>query len=166
VDPSITFSLSANSTSFGILAPGVVDTADTNITLTVGTNAASGYSINVKDAGSSTNPGLYNSTATAIIGSADGSYNNTGDLSSVPSGYGLQASCTAGCTTNTDIDSRFRQGSDTVGGLEITDIPLATYASTLSADHTISIVHKAKSASATPAGTYTDTLTYVATGNF
>lgn len=166
VDPTISFSLSANSTTFGTLAPGIIDTADTSITLTVGTNAASGYTVNVKDTGNSTNPGLYNSTASSIIGSADSTYGNTGDLSSLPYGYGLQAQCTAGCTTGTDIASRFRQGSDIVGGLEVTDIQLATFGSALSADHTIVITHKAKSSNTTPAGSYTDTVTYIATGNF
>ncbi len=166
IDPSITFSLSANSTDFGVLSPGVVDTADTNVTLTVGTNAASGYTISVRDAGNTTNPGLYNSSATAIIGSADGSYNDTGDLSSVGSGYGLQIACTAGCTTGTHVNTRWRQGSNVVGGLELTDTEVVTFSSTLSADHTLSVVHKAKSSSTHSAGTYTDTLTYIATGNF
>lgn len=166
VDPSIAFSLTANSTNFGTLAPGVVDTADTNITLQVGTNAANGYTISVKDAGNNSNPGLYSSSSSTLIGSADGSYNATADLSTAGSGYGIQASCTAGCTTGSHISSNYRQGTDVVGGLTLTASVLATFPSTLSADHTIQVVHKAKAASTTPAGSYSDTITYVATGNF
>ncbi|TSC91460.1 MAG: Uncharacterized protein CEN92_272 [Candidatus Berkelbacteria bacterium Licking1014_96] len=166
VDPSITFSLSANSSAFGTLAPGVIDTADTNITLTVGTNAGTGYTITVRDSGGNGNPGLWNSVASAIIGSADASYNNTADLTAVSLGYGLQATCTAGCTTGTDIDARWRQGADTVGGLEITATTMVNYTTTLSANHTVQVVHKAKASTFTPAGSYADTLTYIATGNF
>jgi len=166
VDPTITFTLSANSSAFGTLAPGVIDTADTNIILTIGTNAGTGYTVTVKDSGGGGNPGLWNATASAIIGSADASYNNTADLTGVSVGYGLQATCTAGCTTNPDIDSRWRQGADTVGGLEITATTMVNYTTTLSANHTVQVVHKAKASSFTPAGSYADTLTYIATGNF
>ena len=166
VDPSITFALSAHVSNFNTLAPGVVDTADTNITLTIGTNGNGGYTVNVKDAGSGSNPGLWNATASAIIGSADASYNATADLTAVSVGYGLQASCTAGCTTATDITSDFRQGSDTVGGVTLADKLLANYTSAPTANHTIAIVHKAKAATFTKAGSYTDVLTYIATGRF
>jgi hypothetical protein len=110
---------------------------------------------------------MYNSVGAGyLIGSADGSYNDTGDLSSLGLGYGLQASCTAGCTTNTHVTSRYRQGSDIVGGLETTASSLAAYDTTMTADHTIQVVHKMKAASTTPSGTYNDSITYIATGNF
>jgi len=166
VDPTITLSLTATSTAFGTLAPGVVDTADTNITLTIGTNANNGYTITVRDVGDTANPGLYAAATLSIIGSADATYGDTGDLSAINLGYGLQASCTAGCATNPNVAVRWRQGGDVVGGLEITDTDLVTYNTALTVDHTIQIVHKAKVSTFTPAGSYNDVLTYIATGNF
>lgn len=166
VDPSITFSLSANTSSFGTLAPGVVDTAGTTVTLTVGTNGNGGYLITVRDAGNGANPGLYNSVGSAIIGSADASYNATGNLDSVPEGYGLQAACTAGCTTVTHVASDFRQATNIVGGVTRTNKNLVTYASPTSTDHTITNTYKAKASASTKAGSYTDTLTYIATATF
>ncbi len=162
IDPTITFTLSANATAFGTLSPGIVDTSAPNITLTIGTNAASGYTIGVRDAGSSTNPGLYKSAApTDIIGSADDTYANTADLSAVAAGYGLQAS-----SATATIAARYDQSGDNVGGLEITDTTLASYATALASDHTITIVHKARSGAFKKAGSYSDTLTYIATANF
>jgi hypothetical protein len=166
VDPSITFSVSANASAFGVLAAGILDTAGTNVTLTVGTNGGGGYTITVRDVGSGTNSGLYNAGVASIIGSADGAYGDTADLSSAPLGYGLQISCTAGCTTGTDVNTRWRQGADVVGGLEITDTEVVTYGAATTSDHTLSVVHKAKSSASTKAGTYTDTLTYIATATF
>ena len=166
VDPSLTFSLSANTTAFGVLAPGVVDTADTNITLTIGTNGFGGYSISVRDAGSTTNPGLYNSSASSLIGSADGTYHHDGNLASVAEGFGLQITCSAGCTTGTDVAADWRVGSDTVGGLTLAAKNVVTYASSTTADHTLAVVHKAKASASTKAGSYTDTLTYIASASF
>lgn len=166
VDPSITFSLSGTSSAFGTLVPGVVDTADTVITLTVGTNGNGGYMITVRDVGNTTNPGLYSSLASSLIGSADGSYNATADLSSVPTGYGMQAACTAGCTTNTHVNSDYRQAANTVGAFTLTDKNVVTYGSSTSADHTITNTYKARASASTKAGSYTDTLTYIATATF
>lgn len=159
VDPTITFSLSANSTAFGTLSSSSVTTASPNITLTVSTNAESGYSITVQDAGSGSNPGLYNSSAASLIGSADYSYTNTTDLSSV-AGYGIQAS-----SASATIDTRYDQTGTTVGGFEITPQTLATYGSPASS-HTVTITSKAKVTGSTAAGSYTDTVTFIATGNF
>lgn len=166
VDPSITFSLSAAASTFGILSPGVVKTGGTVITLTVGTNANGGYSISVRDTGSGANPGLWSSAASSLIGSADGSYNATGDLASVPLGFGIQAACTAGCTTNTDVASDFRQGASVVGGITLAAKNLATYANSTASDHTITNTYKAKASASTKAGSYSDTLTYIATATF
>ncbi len=161
IDPVITFSLSANATDFGTLAPGIVDTSSPNITLTIGTNANSGYTITVRDQGNGSNPGLYKSASpTDIIGSADDSYSDTANLDSVI-GYGIQ-----GSSAQATIATRYNQSGNTVGGLEIIDTTLASYASAMSADHTITVTHKAKSGSYKKAGSYSDTLTYIATANF
>lgn len=159
VDPTITFSLSANSTAFGAINSSTVTTSSPNITLTVSTNAANGYSISVHDAGNTTNPGLYNTDAAFLVGSADYSYANTANLASV-AGYGIQAT-----SATATIDARYAQTVENVGGYEITAQNLATYASPASA-HTVEITSMAKVTGATPAGSYTDTVTVIATGNF
>ncbi len=162
IDPTITFSLSANATAFGTLSPGIVATSTPDITLTIGTNADSGYTITVRDQGSGSNPGLYKSASpTDIIGSADDSYNNTGDLGALSSGYGIQ-----GSSATATIGARYDVSGNNVGGLEITDTTIASYATALSADHTITIVHKAKASAYKKVGSYSDTLTYIATANF
>jgi hypothetical protein len=169
VDPSITFSLSGNSSTFASsLSAGIVRTAATVITLTVGTNGNSGYMITVRDVGNTTNPGLYNAAASAIIGSADGAYAATADLDNVgvSVGYGMQAACTAGCTTVTHVNSDYRQGVNVVGAFTVTDKSIVTYTSSTTTDHTITNTYKAKASASTKAGSYTDTLTYIATATF
>ena len=159
VDPTITFSLSANSTAFGTLSSTSVTTSSPNITLTVSTNATNGYTITVQDAGDASNPGLYNSDASFMIGSADYSYSNSADLASV-AGYGIQ-----GFSATATIASPYNVSGDNVGGYELTAQNLATYSGTADT-HTVTITSKAKVTGATPAGTYNDTVTVIATGNF
>ena len=161
VNPSITFSLSANSSAFGELSTGSITTSSPNITLTIGTNAQSGYTITVQDAGNATNPGLYNSTATSLIGSADAAYADTATLAAGTEGYGIQ-----GSSASATIATRYLQTGNAVGGMELTATTLASYSSSMSANHTVTVIHKAAISTFTKAGSYTDTLTYIATGNF
>jgi len=159
VDPTLTFTVSDTLTAFGTLSSTSVTTSSPNITLTVSTNAQSGYTITVKDAGNGTNPGLYNSTAAFIIGSADYSYGNSANLASV-AGYGIQ-----GSSATATVASPYNVSGDNVGGYELVAQNLATY-SGLADNHTITITSKAKITGSTPAGAYTDTVTVIATGNF
>ena len=159
VDPTITFSLSATSTDFSTLSSTSVTTSSPNIVLTISTNAQSGYTITVQDAGDTSDPGLYNSDASFMIGSADYSYGNSADLSAV-AGYGIQ-----GSSATATIASPYNVTTDNVGGYELTAQSLATYAGTADT-HTVTITSKAKVTGATPAGTYNDTVTVIATGNF
>ena len=134
-------------------------TSTPNIVLTVGTNATSGYTISIYDAGDTSDPGMKQVSGAFMIGSADYSYNDTADLSSV-AGYGIQ-----GSSATATIDTRYDQTGDNVGGYELTAQSLATYGSTADG-HTITITSKAKITSATPAGSYGDTVTVIAVGNF
>lgn len=161
VGPSITFTISATSSDFGELPVGSVDTSSPNISLVVGTNAVNGYTITVQDSGDTSNPGLYNSIASYLIGSANATYDNTDTLVGGVEGYGIQAS-----SGDATIAARYDQTGDDVGGLELTATALASYATNMTANHTIVIVHKAAISTFTAAGSYSDTLTYVATGNF
>lgn len=170
VDPSITFTLSANSSAFGTLSTSAIDIADTNITLTVGTNAQSGYTVTAQDSGSGTNPGLYNSNASALIGSTDSSFSNgPTDLTPGTEGYGI---CAYGSSGSPTIAARYTSGGagcasdDWVGGLEITATTIFSRATSMTANDAAIVVHKAAIANWTAAGSYTDTITYIATGNF
>jgi len=165
VDPSITFSLSANSSAFGTLSTGSVTNAGTDITLTAGTNSANGYTVTVKDTGSGSNPGLYSSTASYLIGSTNASYDDGPTaLSAGTEGYGICVSATTGSPT---VATRYNTCSTTnVGGLEIAATTIISRATQMSSNDTATVKHKAAIASFTKAGSYTDTLTYIATGNF
>ena len=165
VDPSITFSLSANSSAFGTLSTGSVTTSGTDITLTIGTNAGSGYTVTVRDAGDTSNPGLYNSDASYIIGSTDSSYSDgPTTLVAGTEGYGIYVSGTSGTPT---VAARYNGGSGSqVGGLEIADTTIISRITSMSSSDTATIKHMAAIGSFTVAGSYADTLTYIATGNF
>jgi hypothetical protein len=158
VDPTITFSISNTATNFGTLS-GAVTTSATDIVATISTNAANGYSVTISDQGNGVNPGLNNATANYLLGSADGSYSATTDLTSAY-GYGIQAS--SGTAT---VAARYNQTGNTVGGLSRTAQALAS--STGVADtHQVTIVSKARVSGSVPAGNYTDSVTLIATANF
>lgn len=165
VDPSITFTLSANATAFGSMPVSSVDTSDTNIVLVCGTNADNGYMIYVNDAGNGTNPGLYNSAADYTIGSSTAAFaNGPTVLSNGVEGYGIRAQGTAGTPT---IDAPYNNGAaGTVGGLKLAQTPLAHHDGNMTANDSITVYHHAAVAAFSAAGNYTDTITYVATGRF
>jgi hypothetical protein len=159
VDPTLTMSLSATSTAFGALSSTSVTTSSPNIDVTISTNAQNGYTVKISDAGDGNNPGLYSSQNSYVIGSADYTYGNSADLSSV-AGYGIQ--CSSGSAT---CASPYNVSSDNVGGYELAAQNLASYSGTASS-HTVTITSKAKVTGATPAGSYVDTVTIVTVGNF
>jgi hypothetical protein len=159
VDPTITFSLDHTSTDFGTISATSVKTSSPNITLQTSTNATSGYTISIQDQGSGSNPGLYNSVSSYLLGSADASYNSTADLSSV-AGYGIQAT-----SATATIAARYNQTSNTVGGYSRTPQTLASYNSVADSQQ-VTITSKAKVTGSSPAGSYADTITVIATANF
>lgn len=168
VDPSIACSVDNTSTAFGTIAVNTIDTASSTITWTVSTNSANGYGLTVRDAGNGTNPGLYSATAGYIIGSADNSFNNSGDLGSLSIGYGLQGTKTNGDSgsATTTVAATYDVSGNNVGGLERTAQTLAS-ASGPVASATVTSTLKAKISGLVPPGTdYTDTLTYICTGLF
>ncbi|MFC1651780.1 hypothetical protein ACFL24_01325 [Patescibacteria group bacterium] len=161
IAPSITFTISATSSSFGELSTGSIATSTPDITLTVGTNAGNGYLISVRNEGDTVNPGLYNNSASYLIGSTNATYDNTDTLVAGTEGYGIQSS-----SGDATIDARYDQTGNDVGGLEITDQNLATYTTTMASNHTVTVVHKVAIASFSASGNYADTLTYIATANY
>jgi hypothetical protein len=155
VDPSITFSLSTNASAFGALSTGSVTTASPNITLTVATNAGAGYSITVRDLGNGTNGGLYNSGVNYLIQSTSAT------LAAGTEGYGIQAT-----SATATVAAPYNVSGNVVGALSTTPQSLATYSTNTTANHTVAVTHKAAISGSTKAGSFSDTLTYIATGNF
>lgn len=171
VDPSITCAFTGMTTTFASLTTGAISTSDTSTTITLSTNAGSGLNVTVYDAGNATNPGLYKSSGTTyLIGSADSSYTNIATLAAGTDGFGLTASSSGGSGATLTVDGRFDAsgGSNEVGGLEVgasAAVPIAAATGAL-ASRVLTIVHKAAVSGLAPAGSYTDTLTYVCTGIF
>ncbi len=159
VDPTITFSLDHASTDFGTISSTSVKTSSPNITFTTSTNANSGYTISVQDQGNNTNPGLYNSVSSYLLGSADASYDSSANLDSV-AGYGIQAT-----SATATIAAHYNQSSDTVGGYTRTPQTLASF-NGVANSQAVTITSKAKVLGSAPAGSYVDTVTVVATANF
>jgi hypothetical protein len=144
VNETLTFSLSATSVSLGTLSTGAVGTGTGN--LTVATNAANGYGVNVSGStltrGTDTIPFVTSGTAVAA-GTA---------------GYGLRvSSCAAGasCSSTQDIGSTLTAG--------VTDLISRT--STTTGD-TSTIQYRASINSTSPAGAYSSSISYVAVGKF
>lgn len=165
VGTSISCAVDNTSTAFGTFTVATITTAASTITWTVSTNATSGYFLTVRDAGNTTNPGLYSSGASYLIGSADNSYSNTADLASVSIGYGLQGTKTdgdAGSAAST-IASPYTATGNNVGGFELTAQTLSSATGPV-ANATVTSTLKAKVSGLVPAGSYVDTLTYICTG--
>ncbi len=166
VGPSITCSFAGMTTTFTNLTTGAISTSDTNTTITVSTNASNGFNLTVRDEGDGANPGLYKSSApTSLIGSATDAFANTATLVAGTDGFGIQGSTSGGSGATVTIDARYNQTSNDVGGLERTDTLLASATGAV-ANRQVTVVHKAAVGGLTPAGSYSDTLTYVCTGVF
>ncbi len=150
VNPTITFSISSNSISFGVLTATTVST-QTN-TLTLSTNASNGAGINVYDL----NAGLLqNVTSGHLIASI------TATLAAGAEGYGINGAGAGGLATV----SPYNGTGDAVGALVKTAQNLASISTPVSGG-TVTVNYEASISAVTPAGTYADTITFIATGNF
>jgi hypothetical protein len=166
-----TVSCSTNvvSTAFTALSSAAISVSSPAATTTMScSNTGSGCALYVKDAGGGGNPGLWNSTSSAIIPSPNAAYNPTALLAAGTEGYGiLAATSTAGSGAAFIIAARYYStstSSNTVGGLSLSNIAVASS----SADATsreVGVTHKAAIGTATPSGSYTDTITYSCTVN-
>ena len=162
----ISCSTNTGSTSFGTLIDSAVATSSPNASTTMSCiNSSLGCTLYAKDAGGGGNPGLWNSTSSALIKSPNASFSATSTLAAGTEGYGIQATTTAaGSGATLTIAARYLQTGDTVGGLATSSITLAS-ASAASSNRETVVTHKAAVASVTPAGSYADTITYECTGN-
>lgn len=159
VNPTITFTVVNTAFSLGDLSSSAIITSALN-DLSVGTNASGGYTIKVQDAGGTgtANPGLYNSSASTLIAS------NTGTLTTNSEGYGGQCEVHAG--SGTCSFALTSAGESVTKFNDNTWDTFASYGSKPAATDTFHIRVKASISTATTAGSYADTLTLVATGNF
>ena len=166
VDANITMSMSGNLIDFGILDPTSMENqpkgATTGTTLTLATNAMGGYNVVIKDNGNNTLSGLYSSGGNHVISSTSGQLNGA-----TTEGYGVYATQTSGALNLTN--PYFRSSSHWVGGLTLAGTPLITRAPgtmPMTANDVIRVDYGAAITSFTPAGLYTDTVTYLATANY
>lgn len=125
------------------------------------TTSAGGCTLNVKDVGSTTAPGLWNSSASELIESPNAAYDASTTLNGGVEGYGIKAATnTAGSGADLGIQPRYRNtGANDIGGLTITNTTIASSTATTSGRE-IETTHMAAIAVGTPSGSYTDTITY------
>jgi len=165
VTTSVTCSFSTTTTAFGTIDTSAVYTSSPNVTTTVSCNPAAGCQVQINDAGSGSQPGLWNSSASYLIPSPDSAFNATATLVAGTEGYGIQATTTsAGSGGTLSLNPRYNQTGNTVGGLTTTTIQLASSTEPV-ANREIVITHKAAVSGLTPAGSYQDTITYNCVSN-
>lgn len=170
VDPTFTFSLSNLSLTFGNFASASLRYADDTAgatsepaagdttALTVSTNAASGATITIQDDGSGAAAGLYKSLAPTHLIAADTSYNVINGAAEKYGAYGFNAS-------SLTIDEGF--DNDNTSDLAISRSPQALAASTVPVSGgSVGVVFVGRTLGSTPAGSYADTITFIATGTF
>ncbi|MEW5805153.1 MAG: hypothetical protein AB1721_00255 [Patescibacteria group bacterium] len=160
ISTSVSCSTSTTTTDFGALTTSSVHTSSPNITATMSCNYASGCTLNVDDAGDTSNPGLYKSVApTDLIDS------QTATLSAGTEGYGIQAATTANGSGGTlTLAGVYNKTGDNVGALNLAATALASSTEPISSRE-VTITHKAAISGLNKAGSYADTITYSCTGN-
>jgi hypothetical protein len=166
VTPTLTFANDDATVGFGTLATGSAKYANgaatgsasdtTAHTLTIGTNASSGYTLTYK--GSTLTAG--SSTITALTAGI------TDDADGTPgtSQFGLSVAVTGAGTATAGYDNSGTADWKFVGDGNPQTIASATGA--LSSNSSVAVHYLANIAASTPAGSYATDLTYVATGNY
>ncbi|MEW5805152.1 MAG: hypothetical protein AB1721_00250 [Patescibacteria group bacterium] len=158
--PTVSCNTSTSTTDFGALTTSSVHTSSPNITITGSCTYSSGCTLNVDDAGDTTNPGLYKSVSpTDLINS------QTATLSAGTEGYGIQATTTANGSGGTlTLSGTYNKTGNDVGGLNLAATALASSTTTYT-DREVVITHKATISPLNKAGSYADTITYSCVGN-
>lgn len=166
VATTATCNVATSTTSFGTLNPSAVNVSSPNVTTTISCNGANGCNLFVQDQGNGTNGGLYKSSApTYLIPSPNSSFSATATLAAGTEGYGIQAATTtAGSGATLNLNVRYNVTGNTVGGLTTTTIAIATSSAPVSQREVV-VTHKAAISGLTPAGSYSDTITYSCTAN-
>ena len=170
VDPLFSFSISQTSIGFGSFANTTKKWATTDglgatteptsgipTQISITTNAPNGAVVSAKSTGTGAAAGLYKAiTPTKLIAAAASSAVTTGT-----EGYGLYVKNAASYT----IDAGFDNNGVSDLAISTAFQPIATLAAAASAA-TADVALSAAINGTTPAGTYADTLTLVATGKF
>ena len=165
VTTTVSCTLSTTTTAFGTIDTVSVYTSSPNVTTTVSCNPAAGCTVQINDQGSGTQPGLWNSSASYLIPSPNAAFNATATLTAGTKGYGIQAATTtAGTGATLTLNIRYNQTGNTVGGLTTTTIQLASSTSP-TANREVVVTHKVAVDGLTPAGSYSDTITYTCVSN-
>jgi hypothetical protein len=157
LNTTVSCSTNVSSTTFPTLTTASVATSTPNASTTMScSGTSSGCTLYIKDAGGGGNPGLWNSTSSSIIPSPNAAYSTTATLAAGTAGYGVQATSTSAGLT---IASRYNQTGNSVGGLSVTNLTLASSTADIS-NAIIIVTHKAAISENTLAGTFLDTVTY------
>lgn len=165
VTTELSCSSNISSTDFGTLSSGSITTAVSQASTTMAcANSASGCTLYVKDAGDTTNGGLYKNPD--LIESPNAAYAASTTLAAGTEGYGIQATSSdaGGSGASLTLGARYSVIGDDVGGLTVTSQTLASTAATTTGREAI-VDHKAAISASTPGGSYTDTITYECTAN-
>ncbi len=147
---TFTCTTSFTSTASGALSPSSVTTSSPTATTTVATNDPLGLTLSVNDS----NAGLATTSPAYTIHSA------TATLAAGTEGYGIQAAATAGVT----VAATYLKTGNSVGALATSTQTLASSAATV-ASSVVTVTHLAAISGTTPAGSYSDSITYSCTGN-
>lgn len=148
VNPSLSFSISETSLDLGILTSSSVSEAGPS-TLTVSTNASNGVVIDIKDENSGLSNGSHTIPATG-----------SGGITAGTEGYGVYGDNASGLTVDEGFDN------------DSSDVPISTsYQTFATASGPVNSAHvnlnvKAAISGSTPPGSYSDTITVIATGKF
>ncbi|MBI3638288.1 hypothetical protein HY227_00915 [Candidatus Wolfebacteria bacterium] len=165
---TISCSTDSASTAFGNLTDLSIFTSSPNASTTMSCDSGAGCTLYIKDAGSGSNPGLWNSTSSALIESPNAAYSASTTLAAGTEGYGTQATTTAtGSGGTLGVNSRYNSailGINGIGGLTTSTQVLASSTAAIT-NREIITAHKAATSSTTPTGDYNDTITYSCLGN-
>lgn len=158
--PSVSCSSDISSTDFGGLTTDAVSVSTSNASTTMTCSGNNGCTLYVSDSGSGSNPGLWNSTSSALIESPNAAFSASATLAAGTEGYGIQATTTTvGSGATLGIAARYDQTGNTVGGFSTLNLTLASSTAAVTNRETI-VTHKAAISTETPGGTYADTITY------
>jgi len=149
--PFINMSISTSGLSLGTLNANSISKT-TSATVSVNTNAYSGYQVYVNDQGNGSSGGLYNGTG-SLINSIDQT------LISGFEGYGAQAS-----SITATIAAKYDVSGNNIGGLDVSTNALFSNTTAVSGENA-DILFKATMAPSTIAGEYTDLIYYTVTTN-
>lgn len=150
-EPYVNMSISHSALTLGTLNVNSISQT-TGMTVTVNTNAYSGYQVYVSDQGNGSNGGLYNGSGSLIL-SADMT------LTAGVAGYGAQAN-----SATAYVDPKYDLFGNTIGGLGTSSSPLFSNTMGVTGEST-TVLFKAAMSPTTIAGEYSDIVYYTVTPN-